>query len=275
MRAARPLATVLLALTVVGVLLMGALWAFQRSIIYQPDTASPPPAATVLAAAEDVTLHTADGLALGAWLVRADGATDRGVAVLYAPGNGGNRAGRAGIAALLAQRGLTVLLLDYRGFGGNPGSPDEGGTTLDLLAAADLLAQRGFPAERVIYFGESLGGGVVANALKHRTPAGIVLRSPFTALADVAAAKLPWLPVRLLLRESYPVRDRLASSQVPTTVVYGTADTLVPARLSRQVAAAVPNLHEELALDAGHNDALMFGAPVADAVVRLVEHVTG
>ena len=273
MHAQKPVAVVALALTVVGMVLVGALWAFQRRIIYQPDTAAPPPAAQVIVGAHDVTLHTADGIELEAWLVPASPISDRGAAVLYAPGNGGNRAGRAGIAQLLADRGFTVLLLDYRGFGGNPGSPTEEGTTFDLLAGMDLLEQAGFTPENVVYFGESLGGGVVANAQRHVPPAGIVLRSPFTELADVAAEMLPWLPVGWLLREDYPLLEQLSTSEIPTTVIYGDADTMVPGRLSKQVAAALPNLFEEVELAGGHNDPVMFGPPVADAVVRLVEHL--
>ena len=118
------------------------------------------------------------------------------MAVLVAPGNGGNRQGRAGFAEALSRRGLAVLLMDYRGYGGNPGSPNEDGLAADALAAAEALEELGYPPERTIYFGESLGAGVVAALQAKRPPAGLVLRSPFTELADVGAHHYPWLPVR-------------------------------------------------------------------------------
>ena len=104
---------------------MGILWTLQRQLIYFPDPAGVPPAGEVIAGARDVTVRTEDGLELGAWFVpAADGPTpDASMAVLVAPGNGGNRAGRAALAEELSDRGLAVLLLDYRGYGGNPGSP--------------------------------------------------------------------------------------------------------------------------------------------------------
>ena len=87
---------------------------------------------------------------------------DRRLAVLLAPGNGGNRAGRLGLARALAGHGLTVLLMDYRGYGGNPGSPSEEGLAADVRAAwAHLVRVQGFPAGRILYLGESLGGAVV------------------------------------------------------------------------------------------------------------------
>ena len=74
------------------------LWALQRRLVYFPDSSPVPPAGDVIAGARDVTLHTADGLELGAWFVPADPTEDTGMAVLVAPGNGGNRAGRAELA---------------------------------------------------------------------------------------------------------------------------------------------------------------------------------
>jgi fermentation-respiration switch protein FrsA (DUF1100 family) len=123
-----------------------------------------PSAGEVIDGARDVTLRTSDGLVLGAWFVPAGSASDLHMAVLVAPGNGGNRLGRVGLAAELNRRGLAVLLMDYRGYGGNPGSPSEDGLAMDAMAAALLLDELGYPAGRTIYFGESLGTGVVSAA---------------------------------------------------------------------------------------------------------------
>lgn len=249
----------------------GVLWAVQRQLIYFPDDRDVPPADTVIVGARDVTLHTADGLELGAWFVpEPAGAEARGMAVLVAPGNGGNRLDRAGLAEALRERGFAVLLLDYRGYGGNPGAPSEEGLAADADAASEALADLGYPPERVIFFGESLGTGVVA-ALQARTPpAGVVLRSPFPELADVGAHHYPFLPVRRLLRDRFPVIEHVADSEVPMTVIRGDADEVIPTELSAKVAKAVPNLVEELVLaGVGHNDSAMFGSQVADAVARL------
>lgn len=259
------LVTVLLVGTVVVVL-----WALQRQLVYFPDRTPVPPAADVIAGARDVTLHTADGLELGAWFVPATGGADTEMAVLVAPGNGGNRAGRAGLAQELSSRGLAVLLMDYRGYGGNPGSPSEEGLAADADAAVDALEELGYPPRRTIYLGESLGSGVVAALQARRPPAGLVLRSPFTELADVGAHHYPWLPVRALLRDRFPVVEHLATSDVPVTVVYGDRDSVVPTALSARVADRAPSLSERLVLPgADHNDPVMVGPPVADAVARL------
>ena len=255
-------------------LVMGLLAALQRQLIYLPDSTAVPSAGDVIEGARDLTLHTSDGLALGAWFVPATSASDRHMAVLVAPGNGGNRMGRAGLAVELSRRGLAVLLMDYRGYGGNPGSPSEDGLGRDAMAAALVLEELGYPADRTIYFGESLGAGVVAALQARRTPAGMVLRSPFTELADVGAHHYPWLPVRLLLEDRFEVTEQLAHSEVPVTVVYGDRDSVVPTELSARVADAAGSLVERVVIrGADHNDEVMFGPRVADAVARLAATV--
>ena len=255
---------------------MAGLWAFQRQLIYLPDTTPVGEAARAVPSAEDVTFRTEDGLELGAWLVPAAPGADRGWAVLLLPGNGGSRLGRVGLAALLREAGFTVLLVDYRGYGGNPGEPSEEGLAKDADAAAAFLDTRGFPADRTIYFGESLGTGVAAALATRRPPAGMVLRSPFTELAAVGAHHYPWLPVRLLLRDRFPVVEHVRESDVPLVVIRGSEDDVVPTSLSAEVAAAAAALVEHRVIDgAGHNDPAMFGPEVVESVVRLVRHLEG
>jgi uncharacterized protein len=264
----------LVAVCLVG-LAVGMLTALQRQLIYFPDSTAVPPAGDLIEGARDITLRTSDGLALGAWFVPPSSTSDMHMAVLVAPGNGGNRLDRLGLAGELSRRGLAVVLMDYRGYGGNPGSPSEDGLAKDAMAAAVTLEELGYPAEQTIYFGESLGSGVVAALQARRAPAGMVLRSPFTELADVAAHHYPWLPVRMLLKDKFPVTEYLSNSQLPVTVIYGDRDSVVPTQLSARVADEAPTLVERLVIrGANHNDEVMFGPPVAEAVARLANAVT-
>jgi pimeloyl-ACP methyl ester carboxylesterase len=164
--------------------------------------------------------------------------------------------------------------MDYRGYGGNPGSPSEEGLACQAMAAVEALVDLGYPAERTIYFGESLGSAVVAALHVRRPPAGMVLRSPFTELADVGARHHPWLPVRLLLGDRFPVVDHLAHSEVPVTVVYSDWDRVVPTGLSARVADETPALVERVVVaGADPYDAVMFVPCVERAVTRLAARV--
>src|SRR4029450_6732318 len=135
----------LVTLCLVG-LAVGMLTALQRQLVYFPDSTTVPPAGDVIEGASDITLRTSDGMALGAWFVPPNSASDIRMAVLAAPGNGGNRLGRVGLAAELSRRGLAVVLMDYRGYGGNPGRPSEDGLAKDAMAAALTLEELGYPA---------------------------------------------------------------------------------------------------------------------------------
>jgi pimeloyl-ACP methyl ester carboxylesterase len=165
--------------------------------------------------------------------------------------------------------------MDYRGYGGNPGTPSEEGLAADALAAVKALEALGYPPYRLIYFGESLGTGVVAALQARRPPAGIVLRSPFTELAAVGAHHYRFLPVRALLRDRFPVVEHLSSSRVPVSVIYAARDSVVPSVLSERVADTAPSLVERAVIEgADHNDPVMFGPRVADVVTRLAREVS-
>ena len=137
------------------------------------------------------------------------------------------------------------------------------------------MEELGYPPERSIYFGESLGTGVVAALQVRRPPAGMVLRSPFTELADVGAHHYPLSAGAAVASRSVP--GPRAHQVEPGTGdgVYGDHDTVVPSALSARVADAAPNLVERTVIEgADHNDPVMFGQRVAEAVVRLAREVS-
>ena len=263
----------LVLLVLLGVII-GVIWAFQRRLIYLPATGPLPRAETVIASAQEVELETSDGLVLGAWLVRPP-VPPNDFTVLVANGNAGDRSLRAPLAQALAQEGFVVLLFDYRGYGDNPGSPSEEGLALDVRAAYRFLTQdENVEPQRIIFFGESLGAAVVTELATEHPPAGLVLRSPFTDLAAVGRVHYPFLPVGLLLRDHFPVVDHITQVDVPTTVVYGTQDSIVPPEHSRLVAKAAAGPTYVVAIEANHNDpALVDGPDLIDAVVALAERI--
>lgn len=253
------------------------LWALQRHLIYFPATGPVPPAAAVLPGARDVVLETSDGLRLGGWYVPARPPA-RGITVLVANGNAGDRLLRAPLAEALSRRGLAVLLFDYRGYGGNPGSPSEEGLARDVRAArAYLVDDVGVQPDRLLYLGESLGAAVVTELATEHPPAGLVLRSPFTDLAAVGQEHYPYLPVRALLRDRYPVREQIARVSTPVSVVYGGADSIVPPQHSVAVAEAAVRLHRLVEVEgADHNDpALLDGPELLDAVTEMADQFAG
>ncbi|WP_232065497.1 alpha/beta hydrolase [Mycobacterium shinjukuense] len=262
------------ALTIVAIValvasgVIGLIWSQQRRLIYFPSPGPVPSASSVLPAGRDVVVETPDGMRLGAWYF-PHGSGGRGPAVLVCNGNAGDRSMRAGLAVALNRMGLSVLLFDYRGYGGNPGRPSEEGLAADAKAAQEWLAGRAdVDPERIAYFGESLGAAVAVGLAVQRPPAALVLRSPFTSLAEVGAVHYPWLPLRWLLLDRYPSVERIASVHAPVLVIAGGRDDIVPAALSeRLVEAAAEPKRYVMVPGVGHNDPeLLDGGVVLDAI---------
>jgi len=257
---------VIVAVVATGVL--GLLWSQQRRLIYFPSPGPVPSATTVSVDARDVVLRTADGLELGAWYFPAPGGRPS-PAVLVSNGNGGDRSGRVALAVSLRRLGMAVLLFDYRGYGGNPGRPSEEGLALDIRAAHDWLREQpDVDPARMVYFGESLGAAVALELVVERPPAALVLRSPFTSLADVARVHYPWLPARWLLLDRYPSIDRIGSLRAPLLIVAGDRDDIVPESQSRRLFDAAPEPKRYVLVpDAGHNDlTLLAGRQMIGAI---------
>ncbi len=249
-----------------GAAFLGLIWATQRQLIYFPDTAAPRLDA---AGWHEVGYDTEDGLTLIAWYRPPE--DDQPVIVVF-NGNAGNRAGRLGLGEALAGHGAGVLLTDYRGYGGNPGSPSEAGLRRDADAAAAFV-ERTAPEAPTVYFGESLGSAVAVDLAGARPPAALVLRSPFTSMVELGRHHYPVLPVSALLRDRFAPIDVIARLQVPTLVIAGDADSIVPLQQSKAIYTASPGPKELLIIEGGdHNDwELVSGPAVVEAVHRFVD----
>jgi fermentation-respiration switch protein FrsA (DUF1100 family) len=255
---------------VVGVLLV--LWAAQRQLMYFPIDHVATPDSLGLADVESVTFDTADGLRLSGWFFPV-AAGARGTVLVF-NGNAGNRAYRAPLASALRRHGFQVLLADYRGFGGNPGAPTERALVSDARAALSYLTgRRDVDPARLIYFGESLGTAVAVNLAVEHPPAALILRSPFTSMADVGQHHYWWLPVRWLIRDRYDSLALIGRVRSPLLVIVGERDGIVPVEYSRglyDAATYAPKTYLSVP-GADHNDyELLAGDTMIEAIARFI-----
>lgn len=258
------------AVVVVLATILAFLWISQRRMIYFP-TQTVPSAADVNPAIDEVSYPTADGLTLKAWFLPASGEPIGAVVIFN--GNAGNRAHRLPLGEALSESGYSVLLVDYRGYGGNPGNPGEEGLAADARAALAYLKSRPeVDPRRIAYFGESLGAGVAVRLAAEETPAALLLRSPFTSLADIAAVHYPVVPASLLLRDRYPNIDTIGEITIPLLVIAGSDDRIVPPENSRRLFEAASDPKQLVVIDgAGHNDlALLAGEEMIGEIVTFL-----
>jgi fermentation-respiration switch protein FrsA (DUF1100 family) len=253
---------------------VGIAWTQQRRLIYFPFGKVASPDTIGLAGASPVSFPTADGLTLAGWFVTRTGTPDFTAIVFN--GNAGNRTFRAPLADALARENLAVLLFDYRGFGGNPGSPSEEGLKKDARAARDyVIGRTDVDRQRLVYFGESLGTAVAAELAVDYPPAALILRSPFTSITDLGRHHYTVLPVRWLLRDRYATIDRIARVNAPLLVIGGDADSIVPIAQTRRVydAARDPKTLQVIS-GADHNDdSLLAGREMIGGIVRFLRNL--
>jgi hypothetical protein len=237
--------------------LVALMYVAQRSLMYFPDMLRVPPADAGLPQAEEMELRTADGETVLVWHVPPrEGAP----VVLYFQGNGAGVRHRAHIFRKLAARGLGLVALSYRGYGGSSGSPSEEGLIADARAAYDFAAAR-YPAERLVLWGESLGSAVAVALAAERPVARIALQAPFSSAADVGAAHYPYLPVRWLIRDPFRSDERITRVSAPLLIVHGELDRVVPIRFGEQLYARAREPKRFVRLPAAdHNDLDAFGA---------------
>jgi len=260
--------SVVSALVAVGLVLF--LWLGQRRLLYLPVARVLPPDAVGLRAVRPLTISTADGIHLGAWYVPPAGDAPPAATVIVFNGNAGNRSYRAPLAGRLADAGYATVLFDYRGYGGNPGSPTESGLLEDARALLRSVSRmEAVDSGRVVYLGESLGSGVAVRLALESPPAGLVLRSPFTSVTDVAAHHYWFLPVRRLLWDRFDSLARIGDLRCPLLVVAGDGDSVVPIAFSRRLFDAAPEPKAFVTVaGANHNDEpLAAGTPLMEAML--------
>ena len=206
--------------------------------------------------ADTLSLESAGGVRLQGWWLHGKGES----ALLYFHGNGGNISHRLERAKLFVEPlGLDVFLVDYRGYGGSGGKPDENGLYADAEAILRAAGERGFPPDRVVLFGESLGCAVaIETALRHPCRA-VILETPFLSIAAMARAIYPFLP-RFVIRTRFDNEAKITRVVAPKLIVAAERDEVVPpghARRLFELAAAPKELY--VIPGSGHNDTYLAG----------------
>lgn len=247
---------VISAIVLVGVLyivMLIAAWRMQERIVWQPPRLAQYPTAD----ARRLDYVSDDGQRLFAFLV-GDPARAPGVLIVYH--------GNADLAAWVVPwasevertTGWAVLVPEYRGYGGLGGSPDYLASQRDARATYRLVREQlGVDSTRVAIYGHSLGSAIATELAVEQPPAVLILEAPFTSAREMARG--PLAPVALfwglIARVHFDTRSRVAELAVPTWVVHGERDGIIPVRMGRAVHAAARVPGELLVVrGAGHND---------------------
>lgn len=202
----------------------------------------------------DVSIRTSDGVRLHGWFLPGD--SDR--VLLFFHGNAGNISHRLESLRQFLQLGLSVLIIDYRGYGRSEGRTTEQGIYRDAEAAWQYLVDdNDTPEGRIVLFGRSMGASAAAYLASRHRPQALVIESSFTSVPDIAGEYYPWLPVRWLSRIQHSAEDFVRQAECPVLVVHSRDDEIVPFRHGEAIFAAAGGPKAFLEIRGTHNDAFL------------------
>ncbi|HVR67252.1 MAG TPA: alpha/beta hydrolase [Verrucomicrobiae bacterium] len=230
----------LLGLAIVYLGVLALLYFYQQKLLYFPDVERPDAGPPGLL--EPVAYRSADGIELNS-LYRAP-PSDAAQVLLHFHGNAGNIGDRVGRIVPYADAGMGVLLAEYRGFGGNSGSPSEQGFYDDARAAIGFLRQQGVEPGRIVFYGESLGSGVAVQMATEFACGALVLEAPYSSVADVAQGRYWMFPVKALVRDRFDSTAKIAGVRCPIFIMHGTADRVIPIRYGERLYTLAPSPKE-------------------------------
>lgn len=251
------------------------MFVFQRSLMYFPSADYSPPSANGMPEMTEVDTLTGDGLSLRSWYAPARPGRPT---LVFFQGNAGNISHRGYKVRPFLDAGMGVMMVGYRGYGGNPGSPSEEGLYADARAVLGYLQENGVKPRDIVLYGESLGTGVAVHLARQMargrsadSAAGaVILEAPFTSVVDVAADRYFFIPARWLVRDRFDSMEKIADIKAPVLMFHGEQDNVIPIRYGRRLfeAAAQPK-ESRWFPGAGHTDLHDRGA--REAVLEFLE----
>jgi len=199
------------------------IYLMQRSMIYFPARTEPERDTYYASDMEKIRLQTKDGLSLFAWYKPAK---EGHSTVVYFHGNAGHIGYRMPLARQWIKSGYGIILLEYRGYAGNPGKPSEKGLYIDGAAALDFLLKKGIKSQQIILYGESIGSAVATQLAQKYLFCAVILQSPMLSLVKTAKFHYPWLLIEPW--DKFDSLERIAEIKAPLLILHGKEDNIVP-----------------------------------------------
>lgn len=249
--------------------LLGFLMMLERSLIFRPTRAEEEWYDRTSFAKQDVWLDLSTGERIHAWWCTSSKSQWY---VLYCHGNAGNLSFREPLIDLWLKRvGAAVLIFDYPGYGRSPGRAHEKNCYASGHAAYQWLRRQGISPERIVLFGESLGGGVAVELAISEPHAALVLLATFTSIPDIAQEIFPFVPARWLVRTRFDNLRKIRQYSGPLLVIHGQQDTLIPPQHAQRLFEACPSSQKKLLLVPGHDHNSIGFASIYDVIREFLE----
>ncbi len=227
--------TSIIALVCFYVLLVVVLFFFQRNFLYHPsinnylknDQVSQP------TEIEEVKIITKDKIYLTGWFHINNIESNK--TILFLHGNAGSLENRTYKLNHFKDLNLNFLIIAWRGFSGNEGTPNESGLYEDAKSAISWLKEKGINEKNIVLYGESLGTGVAVEVAQNKNYGGIILESPFTSMVNMGKKYYPFFPVKYLLKDKFESNKKINKIKIPVFIIHGKVDKIVPYDMGKKM----------------------------------------
>jgi uncharacterized protein len=237
----------------VSVLLLAYL--FQTKLIFFPTKLSQAHPFRRDVPCEEVFLTTPDGEKINGLFFSGSEKV-----VLYFHGNAGSLDSWQFVWEQFQETGVSLFIIDYRGYGKSTGSISEKGLNTDARTAYDYLLKRGFVGNNIIVYGRSLGSGIAVQLASTAAIAALILEAPYTSMKKLAWEKMPLLLPGLYIKYRFDNLDRINKVKAPLLVIHGDSDSTIPYHHGKKLFDAFNRQKQMLSVKGGnHNDLDEFG----------------
>jgi len=204
---------------------------------------------------QDIFINVGQDETIHAWYFPYSQNPDSAKTVLFCHGNGGNISHRIETVIFLLQRGVNVMLFDYRGYGRSSGSPTESNTYDDVKAAYDwLISEKSVKPSNIIIFGRSLGGAVAVDLASKISCGGLIVESSFDSAIEMAKGYFPFFPARLLIKYDYDAITKISKVNCFKLFTHSPSDDLVPFDRGKRLFEAAPEPKSFYEISGRHNE---------------------
>jgi len=204
-------------------LLCLGLYFTQHKLIFAPHLTS---ATEKYRTGYEVEIPLEDNLNMNTLIIPAQKGKRSEGAIMYLHGNKGNIQRGIYQTRTMRDRGLDIMIIDYRGYGKTEDRPRNDSQMIDDANKAYLYLKENYNENKIYVLGYSLGTGMASYIAKKNNPAHLILVAPFTSLTAIKNQFLWFFPDFLLkfkLNNAKYVKDL----KTATTILHGTDDTVV------------------------------------------------
>tara|TARA_B100001123_G_C15330450_1_gene1031035 strand:+ start:88 stop:897 length:810 start_codon:yes stop_codon:yes gene_type:complete len=204
---------------------------FQRKLLYYPFSHNVT-GNGMIHDFDEIKVTTRDNIDLKGWFHLKN--INRKTLLIF-HGNASNLDNRIDKLNSLGKLDINFLIISWRGYSGNKGSPSEKGLYEDAKSTLKWLNKKGIQNHQIILYGESLGTSIAIEIGQNKNFAGIILESPFTSMIDMGKKFYPIFPIKLLLKDKYNSKNKIKNIKFPILIMHGQKDELVPFKMGKEI----------------------------------------